>query len=106
MGNVTREGIVTNVSDPFSIRLDANPTTGYQWELAAPFDENVLHHEGTDFEPSDQARQGLVGAGGRSVWTFDALCVGWTVVHLRYRRPWEPADDATDRQAIYTVVVR
>jgi predicted secreted protein len=72
--------------------------------LAAPLDDTVLRLEGSSYQ-RDSA-EGRVGAGGSSVWTFEALCIGWTTVHFRYRQPWMPADDAADTQAIYTVVVR
>jgi inhibitor of cysteine peptidase len=98
-----QETLEASVGQEFSISLPANPTTGYQWELAQPLDESILQLVSTTFErPESPPRP---GAGGTSVWTFLPLCAGATTVALRYRRPWEPPAP-TDRQAVYVVVVR
>ena len=72
--------------DPLTISLDANPTTGFEWQLAAPLDDKVLKLIAHDFHPSATAR---VGAGGTDVWTFKAIGTGSTTITLEYRRPWE-----------------
>lgn len=70
----------------FAVTLEANPTTGYAWSLAADPDPAVVRSLGSSFErPSDAPP----GAGGRDVWTFDAVGVGSATITLVYRRPWE-----------------
>ncbi|HZU05880.1 MAG TPA: protease inhibitor I42 family protein [Chloroflexota bacterium] len=97
-----QDTLEASVEQEFSIRLPANPTTGYQWELAQPLDESILQLVSTTFErPEGPPRP---GAGGTSVWTFLPLCAGTTTITLRYRRPWEPPAP-TDREAVYVVVV-
>jgi predicted secreted protein len=72
----------------FSITLEANPTTGYAWSLDGDPDPKVVRPLGSSFErPAGAA----VGAGGRDVWTFDAVGRGTTTITLVYRRPWEKA---------------
>ena len=72
--------------DRFSVTLESNPTTGYQWGFAAPYDERVLVLCGdTYINPSEQ----LVGAPGHQKLTFEAAGPGRTGVRLAYRRPWE-----------------
>jgi predicted secreted protein len=70
----------------FAVTLNANPTTGYAWALAADPDPKVLRPLGSSFErPADAPP----GAGGQDVWTFDAVGRGNATITLVYRRPWE-----------------
>ena len=53
---------------------------------------NVLKEEDYDFEePEDK---NLVGAGGKEVWTFEAVEKGTTEVRLEYSQPWEGGEKA------------
>ena len=78
--------IHAKVSEEFSIILDANPTTGYQWQLANPFDEKILKLIGSDYKAPKTKR---VGAGGKEIWTFKALAAGQTTISFKYVRSWE-----------------
>ncbi|MBY0275688.1 protease inhibitor I42 family protein [Candidatus Binatia bacterium] len=84
----------------FSITLDANHTTGFQWELAKPLDGSVLTLVETTYE---EQPNGAPGTGGKEVWTFAPVAPGWTKIELVYRRPWE--DMAPARIAVYAVDV-
>jgi inhibitor of cysteine peptidase len=87
--------------DTFSLTLDSNPTTGYQWELAEALDESVLRLMGQVYTPSGT---NLAGAGGKENWTFYAAGKGTTEISLKYTRPWEEdAPPAVTRQ--FTVIV-
>jgi inhibitor of cysteine peptidase len=88
--------------DPLTITLDANPTTGFQWQLAQPLDEKVLKLVTHAFQRP--ATSG-VGAGGTDVWTFKAIGAGSTAIVLEYRRPWEKDVPAAERKT-FPVVVR
>lgn len=104
MASGTMDGpqiINATVGQPFSITLEANPTTGYSWALAQPLDESVLQVVQHTYQRGGPA---MPGAGGNDVWTFEPLCAGFTTIALKYRRPWEP-DDPTARQATYYVSV-
>jgi inhibitor of cysteine peptidase len=78
--------IRVKVNKEFSIILDTNPTTGYQWQLANPLDEKILKLTSSDYKAPKTKR---VGAGGKEVWTFKALAAGQTTISFKYVRPWE-----------------
>ncbi|NPV63207.1 MAG: hypothetical protein HPY61_11375 [Methanotrichaceae archaeon] len=76
--------INARVNEPFTIRLRANPTTGYQWY--ADYDYYLLSLEAEDFERGSSA---ALGASGTYVLAFKPLRPGKTTISLVYRRPWE-----------------
>ena len=88
--------------EQLTISLEANPTTGFAWELAAPLDTKVVALVSHDYQRSDAAR---VGAGGTDVWVFKAIGAGSTTIALEYRRPWEKDSPPADRKT-YPIVVR
>ncbi|MGB5932505.1 MAG: C1 family peptidase, partial [Anaerolineae bacterium] len=67
------------------ITLEANPSTGYIWEVAGP-DEKVLRQVG-DIEFEQESN--LLGAPGRQAIRFQAVGEGQATLRLVYRRPWE-----------------
>jgi inhibitor of cysteine peptidase len=98
------DGGVTEYRDPatvievekgseFAIVLDSNPTTGYQWKLAAPLDEGIVILESTEYEEPDTE---LIGAGGEEKWTFKAQGLGDTTISFIYVRPWEEEGDSEE----------
>ena len=84
----------------FVLTLRSNPTTGYIWQPAEPFDERVLRFIGHEYR-SDHP--GLTGAGGREIWTFKAVGTGETRIMLKYVRPWEK-NAAPAKTARFTVL--
>lgn len=72
--------------EEFAIVLESNPTTGYQWKLADPLDEEIVVLVKTEYEEPDEE---LVGAPGEEKWTFKAQGLGDTEINLAYVRPWE-----------------
>ncbi len=87
--------------EQFSLALDSNQTTGYHWRLAKPLDEGVLKLAGVEYK-TPQSK--LLGAGGKEIWTFQAVGRGVTSIHLEYVRPWEKGVPPA-RTAVYTVRV-
>jgi inhibitor of cysteine peptidase len=83
---VTSMAVAAEEGQEFAIFLDSNRTTGYEWRLAAPIDERVVHFVRSEYAPP---KGGLVGAGGREEWTFLAKGRGETEILLEYVRPWE-----------------
>ncbi|HEY5522658.1 MAG TPA: protease inhibitor I42 family protein [Desulfuromonadaceae bacterium] len=70
-----------------SVVLDENPTTGYEWRyVASP--EGILK-EVSDEYTQDAGAEGLTGAGGKHIWTFEGAAEGGTVLHFAYARPFE-----------------
>lgn len=78
--------VAARVGEQFTVRLDANATTGYGWRLTTPPDPAVATLVGSTYQASSG---GLVGSGGDEVWTFRAVGAGTTRIVLGYARPWE-----------------
>lgn len=70
----------------FSIVLDSNRTTGYQWQLSKPLNAAILQKVDNIYE---SPQTNLTGAGGKDLWTFKAVAAGKTSVQFQYVRPWE-----------------
>jgi inhibitor of cysteine peptidase len=77
--------IDVGVNQEFVIALGSNPTTGYGWQES--HDETIL--ELVEKVYKEEAKQGLVGAGGVEYFRFKALETGKTEITLVYKRPWE-----------------
>jgi inhibitor of cysteine peptidase len=92
--------IVSSPGKQLTLALEANHSTGFQWELAKDPDSSVVTLAGTAYEQEPNAAP---GAGGKEIWTFDAVGPGWAKIELVYRRPWE--DMAPARIAVYSVDV-
>lgn len=71
---------VTN-GQTFRITLDANVTTPYRWHLVKVPDAGVVEYVSSAYEASPNP-EGLVGAGGTSIWTFEATGAGTTAIGL------------------------
>lgn len=84
--------IVVEEGQEFVIVLESNPTTGYQWQLAQPLEEEVLSLVKTEFE---EPEEDLVGASGEERWTFKAERRGDTIIDFAYVRPWEEEPEGT-----------
>jgi inhibitor of cysteine peptidase len=67
------------------VSLEANPTTGYTWEVD-DIDVSMLNQLGeAQFQPESEA----IGAGGTQTYYFRAIAEGQTDLSLAYLRPWE-----------------
>ena len=93
---VTDMAVAAEEGREFSIFLDSNRTTGYEWRLAWPLDERMVHFVRSEYAPLG----GLVGAGGREEWTFLAKGRGETEILLEYARPWEKGQPPAARARI------
>lgn len=87
-----------------TVTLESNITTGFQWQMVGNTDEAVLALEDRQYQASDEARAGVVGAGGQEVWTFKALDSGESTIDLEYSQPWEGGTNAVGT-FVLTVVV-
>ena len=74
-----------SVNQEFVIALGSNPTTGYSWQ--ASYDQSIL--ELVEKIYKEEAKQGVVGAGGVEYFRFKALKAERTKITLVYKRPWE-----------------
>jgi inhibitor of cysteine peptidase len=69
-----------------TLRLDENPTTGYQWNLTVTPGLKVI---GDTYVPSDTTGK-LVGSGGIHIWEITADDPGQQQIQAAYKRSWEP----------------
>ena len=90
--------------DVLSVRLPANPSTGFAWVLK-PYDEAVLNPSSpfNEVEPGVRA-DGAVGVPGEAVWRFEAGSPGRVALTFEYRQVW--SDDAPAQTAIFPVTVQ
>jgi predicted secreted protein len=70
-----------------TINLDGNPTTGYSW-VCAISPEGVVREVSNEYIPNQNAQK-LVGAGGKFVFTFEAIAEGEAELVFSYLRVWE-----------------
>lgn len=87
----------------FIIALQANPTTGYDWQ--PDFDAGILNQVKKDYQQADNSGKPLVGSGGTDFFTYKALKAGTTKITLTYKRSWE-TPKAEDKQQVFNVVIK
>jgi len=91
--------IKTKKGDKFSVTLEANPTTGYQWESS--FDDSFFQLTDKEYTP---LRPELVGSGGIETFNFLALKSGNTEINFSYLRPWEE-DTPPIEGRVYKIII-
>ena len=89
------------VNQEFVIALGSNPTTGYSWQES--YDNTILELVEKTYKPGEEAKQGLVGAGGVEYFRFKALETGKTEITLVYKRSWE--EEILD-QKVFTINIK
>jgi len=77
--------ITLHTGDTLVIKLEGNPTTGYNW-LVTSCDKAILEQQG---EPMFKADSSLVGSGGMLTLNFKAIAAGTMNLQLGYMRSWE-----------------
>ncbi len=108
--------VEASIGDVVEISLEANPTTGFSWELSGPPETAIVRFLGGDYESRgestevDEDAEGdtpapVVGGGGVQRLRFQVVGAGATTVQLRYVQPWvdPPAPAATSS---FTIRVR
>ena len=93
--------IAAKAGETFTIKLEENPTTGYQWSVSVS-DESVVALDKDEYVPDDKNGE-LAGSGGVRVLTFKALKEGTATIGMVYERSWEPNPD--DERVQYSVTV-
>jgi inhibitor of cysteine peptidase len=73
------------VNGTITVTLDSNATTGYSWQLSGISDSSVLEKLNNVY---DAPTGGLMGAGGKEVWTFKTLADGKATLSMEYDQPW------------------
>jgi len=78
------QDISVHRGENFTIKLEANPTTGYEWEVL--FDESIVRlTERRYISPAITE----LGAGGMESFRFEPIKAGDALVRMRYKRAWE-----------------
>jgi len=98
---VTRDTFETTIGKTFTVALDANATTGYNWSQAIR-DTNVVAYLDNAYVAEAHDPQ-VVGGGGTDTFTFKAVGKGTTTITLAYARPWESVPPAKTRTITVTV---
>lgn len=92
----------------FSLVLESNPTTGYQWQLAEPLDGEVISLVSATFESKGGGHaegEEKLGAPGEEIWTFEAVGAGKAEIKMAYVRPWEK-EKAPEESKTFKVEVK
>jgi inhibitor of cysteine peptidase len=98
---VTGDTFETTIGRTFTIALDANATTGYNWSQTTK-DTNVVAYVDNEYVAEARDPQ-VVGGGGTDTFTFKAVGKGTTTITLAYARPWESVPPAQTRTITVTV---
>lgn len=90
--------IETRVGEAFDVEVEAVPTSGFQWQVAA-LDAERLRLVSDDLE----ATSDRIGGSTLQRFRFEALAPGEAELRLALARPWESKPPAEERT--YTVTV-
>ncbi len=92
------------VNTTFTIELDANHSTGYQWDLEQAIDSTYLEFIYKDYIV-DTGKEGslLIGVGGKENWSFKALQKGQTSLSFKYIQPFNP-DTIMDKKTLEIII--
>ena len=85
--------------EQFTIKLESNITTGYEWQAA--YDESLLALLESEYVPDDE--DGPPGSGGAQFFTFEGLNSGTTEIVLVYKRPWM---EEIDQELVFAVTIK
>lgn len=80
--------ITLEPGEEFDVVLEANPSTGYRWEIDPEIDGVELVE--VVGEPSFVSQSDLPGSGGKTTFTFSALEEGSGFLKLKFWRSFEP----------------
>jgi predicted secreted protein len=100
--------VEVKAGDVFTIVLDSNATTGFNWsEQAEIVDGNILKQtEHAYVAPrANDGTKPVAGMSGIEEWWFTAGQTGTTTATMSYSRPWEGGEKDT-RIFVLTVIVK
>jgi inhibitor of cysteine peptidase len=89
-------------NDTLLIVLEANPSTGFQWEVME-IDSPILELTDDTYHADSDSAMG-VGAAGTQRLTFEPVESGHTRVDLAYRRPWETEVEPANTFTVHITV--
>jgi inhibitor of cysteine peptidase len=92
--------VSVNRAADITLRLNENPTTGYQWNLTTTPGLVIVNDT---FIPSNTTGK-LVGSGGTRIWDINAAGTGTQTINAVYMRSWEPVTGNETTFAITVIV--
>lgn len=98
----TTQPIDARVGSEFFIILDANPSTGYEWDLVEDLDTNLMQFVSKEYDAGEPVAP---GSGGVDVWTFRAVAPGETRITLGYYSPSSSREEP-EQTATFIVTVK
>ena len=76
----------------FTIELECNPTTGYEWQpVFSPEKVRLVRRQLLRGGRQADGEGPAFGAGGTARFVFEALAAGTTTIRMALKRSWEPA---------------
>jgi predicted secreted protein len=81
--------ITLAVGNQLIVTLESNETTGYTWNLSSISDTNVIKKIRNEYITPTPSDPPLLGQGGISIWTFEALAAGTATISMQELRSWE-----------------
>jgi predicted secreted protein len=102
MSEKEETSIQVAAGEPFAIRFQTSPGTGYSWSFAAELDAKLL-----EFLAERTEEPGSMRLGGNVfvIWTFRALAAGETAIAMKYARPLE-TESAPARTHVFKVKIQ
>ena len=82
--NQGQENITVKKGHEFTVTLESNPGTGYQW--IPMFNTSIINLVSHNFQPSTTK---LMGSPGTDVFKFKAINSGTESLKMVYKRSWE-----------------
>lgn len=74
-----------------TIKLEGNPTTGYEWNCKSS-NEDVINQSENLYTPNSN-EEGKTGVGGIYTFSFKAIKEGMSTISCNYKRSWEENSD-------------
>ncbi len=86
--------VLPEVDSVFTVTLEENPTTGYQWDMSVDGESVALL---SDWYVMDEAAPGMTGVGGTHLFCYQAESAGTSVIDGVYKQAWMESspDDET-----------
>jgi inhibitor of cysteine peptidase len=97
--------VTVNQGEVVEVRLEANPSTGYEWEIIQNDAEILTPLGDPKFELPAPTEPPIVGAPTMQIFQFSAAKAGKANLKLEYRRPWDKESKPLDSFAV-TVIVK
>ncbi len=85
--NSQKEKYSLRKGDIVEVILNANPSTGYKWQIEN-IDNSKLKMVDETYT-AEKVNRDIVGSGGNKIYLFKALKKGNTVIEFKYSRPFE-----------------